>query len=73
MQDAIDKLMLHRTVVVIAHRLSTVRDADMIAVCGQGRVLAAGTHEELMASSETYCNLVRKQLQWGSERNDSTP
>lgn len=69
-QDAIDKLMQNRTVIVIAHRLSTVRDADVIAVCGQGRVLDAGPHEYLMKSSEVYMNLVRRQLQWGNREGD---
>lgn len=62
--------MQNRTVMVIAHRLSTVVDADVIAVCGQGRVLAAGTHAQLMRTSEVYTNLVRRQLQWG-ERDDT--
>ncbi len=57
--------MQNRTVIVIAHRLSTVRDADVIAVCGEGRVLDSGPHELLMRTSPVYLNLVRKQLPWG--------
>ena len=61
-QDAINKLMVHRTVIVIAHRLSTVKDADLIAVFGNGRIVDAGTHTQLLSTSKTYANLVRKQL-----------
>ena len=62
MQDAITKLMKDRTVIIIAHRLSTVRDADVIAVFGKGNIIDAGKHEELLRTSKTYANLVRKQL-----------
>lgn len=54
--------MVHRTVIVIAHRLSTVKDADLIAVFGTGRIVDAGTHTQLLSTSKTYANLVRKQL-----------
>ncbi len=54
--------MVHRTVIVIAHRLSTVKDADLIAVFGNGRIVDAGTHTQLLSTSKTYANLVRKQL-----------
>lgn len=62
MQDAINRLMRDRTVIIIAHRLSTVKDADTIAVFGKGKIVDQGTHEELLVSSRTYANLVRKQL-----------
>mmetsp|Transcript_33085 Transcript_33085/g.55678 ORF Transcript_33085/g.55678 Transcript_33085/m.55678 type:complete len:725 (-) Transcript_33085:252-2426(-) len=61
-QDAINKLMVNRTVIIIAHRLSTVKDADVIAVFGKGKIVDAGRHEELLQTSATYANLVRKQL-----------
>ena len=54
--------MVHRTVIVIAHRLSTVKDVDLIAVFGNGRIVDAGTHTKLLSTSKTYANLVRKQL-----------
>ncbi len=43
-------------------RLSTVKDADVIAVFGRGNIIDAGRHEELLRTSKTYSNLVRKQL-----------
>jgi ABC-type multidrug transport system fused ATPase/permease subunit len=54
--------MKNRTVIIIAHRLSTVRDADVIAVCSKGRVISSGRHDELLSTCTMYANLVRKQL-----------
>ena len=54
-----------RTVIVVAHRLSTVRNADQIIVIDGGRVVEAGTHESLIVSRGTYYNLVRNQLELG--------
>jgi ATP-binding cassette subfamily B protein/subfamily B ATP-binding cassette protein MsbA len=51
---ALGRLRQGRTTIVIAHRLSTVRDADRILVLDQGRIAAAGRHEELLASSDLY-------------------
>lgn len=67
LQDALDELMAGRTTILIAHRLSTVRSADRIAVLGNGRVLETGTHDELMASDGYYVELIR-----ASEANAST-
>ena len=61
-QQALDDLMRNRTSIVIAHRLSTVIDADQIAVLDQGRLVALGTHRELMDSSELYSQLARLQF-----------
>ncbi|MDE5983067.1 MAG: ATP-binding cassette domain-containing protein, partial [Duncaniella sp.] len=55
-----------RTVVVVAHRLSTVRDADNIVVLDRGRVVEQGTHDSLIASRGTYYTLVKNQLELGS-------
>lgn len=55
-----------RTVVVVAHRLSTVRDADHIVVLDKGRVAEEGTHEELTAKRGMYYKLVKNQLELGS-------
>ena len=55
-----------RTVVVVAHRLSTVRDADNIVVLDKGRVAEEGTHEELTARRGIYYKLVKNQLELGN-------
>lgn len=62
-QEALDKLMVGRTSFVIAHRLSTIRNADKIIVIDKGTVVESGTHDELMANTESgvYQNLVRLQ------------
>lgn len=65
-QDALDQLMKGRTSIVIAHRLSTVRDADRILVLDKGRVLESGTHDELIADvGGLYHSLSRLQLNQG--------
>jgi ATP-binding cassette, subfamily B, bacterial len=63
-QAALDKLMRGRTTLVIAHRLATVVDADRIIVMDQGRILAQGRHDELMAQGGLYTRLA--ELQFGA-------
>ncbi|KAF8660180.1 hypothetical protein HU200_057745 [Digitaria exilis] len=61
-QEALDRLMVGRTTVVVAHRLSTIRNVNMIAVIQQGQVVETGTHDELVVkSSGAYASLVRFQ------------
>ncbi len=61
-QQAIDRLMRRRTVLVIAHRLATVRDADEIVVLDAGRVIQRGTHEELFRAGGLYRRLYDMQF-----------
>ncbi|GJN26261.1 hypothetical protein PR202_gb14180 [Eleusine coracana subsp. coracana] len=62
-QEALDRLMVGRTTVVVAHRLSTIRNVNMIAVIQQGQVVETGTHDELLAkgNSGAYASLIRFQ------------
>jgi ATP-binding cassette, subfamily B, bacterial MsbA len=62
-QEALNKLMEGRTVIVIAHRLSTVRHADQIYVLDHGQVLETGTHTELISQDATYARLIRAQFE----------
>ena len=60
---ALDALMRDRTTIVIAHRLSTMRDADRILVLEAGQVVEAGTHAELLARQGAYVRLVARQME----------
>ena len=63
-QGAIEHLMKGRTSIVIAHRLSTVRNADKILVIEKGVVKEEGTHNELLKKGKVYHSLVKRQLQY---------
>lgn len=60
-QRALDRLKSNRTVLIIAHRLSTVRNADLILVMDHGQIVEAGTHSELIKLQGVYCRLVAFQ------------
>ncbi|WP_144829062.1 ABC transporter ATP-binding protein [Microbacterium sp. BH-3-3-3] len=62
MREAIDAVATDRTLLVIAHRLSTVVDSDLIVVLDKGRVVGRGTHSELVASTPLYRDLAKHQL-----------
>ncbi|KAL6497335.1 ABC transporter B member 25 [Orobanche gracilis] len=62
-QDAMDSLMKGRTVLVIAHRLSTVKTADIVAVVSDGQIVESGSHDDLLGKNGIYTALVRRQLQ----------
>ncbi|MBM7413187.1 ATP-binding cassette subfamily B protein [Clavibacter michiganensis] len=62
LRKAIDAVAEHRTLIVIAHRLSTVVDSDLIVVVEKGRVVGTGTHAELVVSTPLYRDLAKHQL-----------
>ncbi|HEY5319501.1 MAG TPA: ABC transporter ATP-binding protein, partial [Galbitalea sp.] len=62
LREAIDAVAADRTLIVIAHRLSTVVDSDQIVVLDHGRVVGVGTHSELIASTPLYRDLAKHQL-----------
>ncbi|HCV37830.1 MAG TPA: ABC transporter ATP-binding protein, partial [Pseudomonas sp.] len=64
-QQALPRLMAGRTTLVIAHRLATVQHADRIAVIDKGRVVAVGTHRQLIEESPLYARLAELQFTTG--------
>ena len=65
-QEGVHRLLVGRTALVIAHRLSTVRDADRIAVIRQGRIVEQGSHDQLLATGGEYARLYCLQFDCGS-------
>ena len=61
-QQALEKLMQNRTTIIIAHRLATVLKADRIVVLDHGRIIAIGTHAELLQTNELYARLAALQF-----------
>ena len=61
-QETLRREMIHRTVILVTHRVSTVRDMDRIIVLNQGVIEAEGTHDWLLENNEMYRELCRMQL-----------
>ena len=61
-QEALSELIKNKTVIVIAHRMRTIRGADKIVLLNQGKVEAVGTDEELQAKSEVYRKMLEKSV-----------
>jgi subfamily B ATP-binding cassette protein MsbA len=61
-QEALERLMANRTTLVVAHRLSTVRRADRIAVVVRGQIIESGTHDQLLARGSEYRKLYELQF-----------
>ena len=65
-QEAVDRLSQGRTVLVVAHRLATVKKADRIVVLDQGRIVAIGSHDDLVAHGGLYARLAKLQFTEGA-------
>ncbi|XP_060207621.1 ABC transporter B family member 2-like [Lycium barbarum] len=71
-QDALDRVMVGRTTVIVAHRLSTIRNADIIAVVNNGKIVETGSHEELISKPNgAYASLAQLQQAASSHRHPS--
>ena len=70
-QEALDRLMENRTTLVIAHRLSSIINADRILVLEDGRAVEIGTHAQLIAADGTYAGLMRQQTEVGAGEIDA--
>ena len=64
--EHLDEFYKGKTVVIVAHRLSTVKNADQIVVLDKGKMVEIGNHEELTAKRGAYYNLVKNQLELGN-------
>ncbi len=72
-EDALEKLLVGRTTLIIAHRLSTVRRADRLVVLDHGRVVEQGTHADLLAQGGLYARLYQRQFRNGDAEVEGVP
>lgn len=70
-QEALDSLMVGRTTIIVAHRLSTIRNADMIAVVREGKIVETGTHDDLIEKNGAFAMLVKLQERAKYQPNQS--
>ncbi|MCR8998367.1 ABC transporter ATP-binding protein, partial [Brevibacillus laterosporus] len=61
-QEALEQMMRNRSVLVVAHRLSTIKDADEVLVVDKGHIVESGTHNELLSKNGVYARLYKKQF-----------
>ena len=69
---ALNQLKINRTTLIIAHRLSTVRNADQIIVLDKGRIMETGTHKELFKNNGLYRKLISKQISRSAMQYEET-
>lgn len=67
-QEALDRARSGRTTIIVSHRLSTIKNADVIAYLEHGKIMEQGTHEELMQNKGAYYQLVSTQVQFLESR-----
>lgn len=60
-KKAIDNLVKNHTVIIVAHRLSTIKDADVIHIIDKGKIVTSSTHSKLLKTNEIYKNLYKKE------------
>ena len=75
-QQALKELTKNKTVIMIAHRLSTIMYADQILVLEDGQITARGTHEQLLAGSETYLDMWKAHISamdWSMNQEENEP
>jgi ATP-binding cassette, subfamily B, bacterial len=72
-QQALEKLMVERTTIIIAHRLATVQKADRIVVIDAGRIVASGSHAQLLAASPLYARLAELQFRAATVVSEEAP
>ncbi|MEI9947856.1 MAG: ABC transporter ATP-binding protein [Pseudomonadota bacterium] len=70
-QASMQRLLANRTTFIVAHRLSTIRRADIIVVLGQGRIVEVGDHDSLLRRSGAYADMVERQFQDGEKKPES--